>query len=187
MTKEAAVSADGAMTIDMHAHWLPKPLADGLRRRTEPPMIGRGEDGREWLDVGFQRTALEEGFDDVAVRLGDMDKHGVARGVLSLSTFSGIECLPLDAALPLCRAFNDAVSAAAVAHPDRFSGLAALPVADAAATLAEFERAMALPGMVGALLPGDGFLSARRAERFKPIFAAANERGAILLVHYGHL
>jgi predicted TIM-barrel fold metal-dependent hydrolase len=53
--------------------------------------------------------------------------------------------------------------------------------------LDELERMLAKPGMVGAVLPGDGFLSLRRAERFRPLFEAANARGALFLIHYGKL
>src|ERR1700722_18992013 len=161
------------MIIDMHAHFTPKALTDALRQRTTSPMISRDEKGVEFLHSKFSSAPLVEGFDDVAVRLADMDRNGVARGVLSLTTVHGVEALPVAEALPLCRAYNDAVSAACDAHPDRFSALAALPFADIDAALAEFERAMALPGMVGALLPSDGFLSVRRAERFRPLLAAA--------------
>jgi aminocarboxymuconate-semialdehyde decarboxylase len=41
--------------------------------------------------------------------------------------------------------------------------------------------------MRGALLPGDGFLSLQRAEKFRPLFEAANRHGALILVHYGQL
>ena len=41
------------------------------------------------------------------------------------------------------------------------------------ATVAEFERAMALPGFVGAVLPCDGFLTAKRAAAFDPLLASA--------------
>jgi predicted TIM-barrel fold metal-dependent hydrolase len=175
------------MIIDMHAHFTPKALTDALRRRTTPPMIRRDEARVEFLHSKFNSAPLVEGFDDVAARLADMDRNGVERGVLSLTTVHGVEALPAAESLPLCRAYNDAVSAACAAHPDRFSALAALPFADIDAALAEFERAMALPGMVGALLPSDGFLSVRRAERFRPLLAAADRRGAILLVHYARL
>jgi predicted TIM-barrel fold metal-dependent hydrolase len=37
------------------------------------------------------------------------------------------------------------------------------------------------------VLPGDGFLTLQRAERYRPLFKAANERGAVFLVHYGRL
>jgi predicted TIM-barrel fold metal-dependent hydrolase len=175
------------MTIDMHAHWNPKEFNDALRARSEKPMITRGDDGRDYLESGFNRAPLIDGAESIDQRLADMDRNGVQRAVLSLTTVYGVEKLPVADSLPLCRAFNDAVAAACRAHPDRFSGLAALPVAEIDVALAEFERVMALPGMVGALLPSDGFLSLRRAEKFRPILAAADRHGAMLLVHYGKI
>jgi predicted TIM-barrel fold metal-dependent hydrolase len=175
------------MPIDMHAHWIPKGLAEVFRTRSKPPRIVRGEDGREYMDSGFTKSALPEAFDELETRLAEMDKNGITRGVLSLTPFYGIECMPLAEAGPLCRTFNDEVSSMCVARPDRFSGLAALPVADLGAMLAEFERAMSLPGMVGAVLPGDAFLSAKRGEKMRPLLDSADRRRAILLVHYGKL
>ncbi len=173
------------MPVDFHAHWIPQPMSAVLRARTKVPLIRRGEDDFEYLDYGYQSAKLMPGFDDVPTRLAEMDRTGVTRAVLSLTTVWGVECMPLAESLPLCKVFNDSVSAMCKAHPDRFSGLAALPNADLDAALVEFERAIKLPGMVGALLPGDGFLSKKRAERFRPIVEAANRRNAVLLVHYG--
>lgn len=155
------------MAIDMHAHWTPKELYDALHERGKPP--------------------LPKSFDTVEDRLAEMDRFGYSHGVLSLTPVSGIEALPLEDALPLCRVFNDATAAACRAHPDRFSGFASLPSADMEVMIEEFERTAAMPGMVGAVLPGDGFLSLHRAERFRPMLRAANERGAVFLVHYGRL
>jgi predicted TIM-barrel fold metal-dependent hydrolase len=174
------------MTIDMHAHFIPKGLSDALRARLTPPMLKRGEDGREYMHSALTNAPVKEGFDSIEKRLTDMDRNGVERAVLS-NQLQDMTCLPLADAVPLCCAFNDAISAACASHPDRFSALAALPVAEIDAALAEFERAMALPGMVGAILPGDGFLSARRAEKFRPVLEAADRRGAVLLVHYARL
>ena len=44
---------------------------------------------------------------------------------------------------------------------------------------------MTLPGMVGALLPGDGFLSLKLAEKFRPLLAVIDRYHALVLVHYG--
>jgi predicted TIM-barrel fold metal-dependent hydrolase len=174
------------MAIDLHAHWIPTGLSEVLRTRKSAPMIERRADGKEWLVAKIQNP-LEENFDDVSERLTEMDRNGITRGVLSLTTVWGVEALPLAESLPLCRAFNDAASEICVAHPDRFSAFAAVPNADIGAAVAEFERAMDLPGMVGALLPGDAFLSQKRGERFRPLLEAANRRHAILLVHYGEV
>jgi predicted TIM-barrel fold metal-dependent hydrolase len=175
------------MAVDMHFHWGPKGFADVLRQRTSKPMIRRGDDGAEYFDSNFSSNRLPADFDDVNTRLAEMDKNGVQRAVLSMSPVTGIEAMALQDALPLARAYNDAVSATCAAHPDRFCAFAILPVGNMSAALTEFERVMDMPGVVGAVLPGDGFLSQKRAERFAPLFEAANRRNAIFLVHYGKL
>jgi predicted TIM-barrel fold metal-dependent hydrolase len=173
------------MTIDMHAHWFPETLADAFRKRTSKPMIYTKDDGKEYLEGSFPAAPLR--LESLDARLSEMDRTGVELGILSLSPVTGIEGLPADEAVPLCRIVNDALSAACTKYPGRFSGLASLPTADIGVMVAEFERAMALPGMVGAMLAGDGFLSLKRAERFRPVLEAADRYGAIMLVHYGKI
>jgi predicted TIM-barrel fold metal-dependent hydrolase len=173
------------MTIDMHAHWFPETLADAFRKRTSKPRIYTKEDGKEYLEGTFPAAPLR--LESLDTRLSEMDRTGVELGILSLSPVTGIEGLPAEESVPLCRIVNDALSAACTKYPGRFSGLASLPTADTGVMVAEFERAMALPGMVGAMLAGDGFLSLKRAERFRPVLEAADRYGAIMLVHYGKI
>jgi predicted TIM-barrel fold metal-dependent hydrolase len=173
------------MSIDMHAHWIPKGFADMFRQRSKTPRIYRGEDGREILDSGFTANPVPPGFDNPETRLADMDKHNISRGVLSLTPFMGIEVLPLEDSVPLCRTFNDSVSEMCATYPDRFSAFAALPLRDLNVALQEFERAMALPGIVGAVLPSEGFLTEKRAALFRPLLDAADRRCAVLMIHYG--
>jgi predicted TIM-barrel fold metal-dependent hydrolase len=98
-----------------------------------------------------------------------------------------IEAMPLEQSLKYTRVYNDATAAACAAHPERFTGLASLPTADIEVMIEEFDRYTSMPGMVGAVLPGDGFLSLQRAERYRPLFKAANDKGAVFLVHYGRI
>ena len=172
--------------IDMHAHWLPEALVEAMRKRTSKPMVRRGADGKEYLENSFN-TSVMPGRVPNEERLAEMDRFGVSHAVLSLTPVYGLERLPAADALPLCRAYNDAVEAICAQYPDRFSGFAALPIADMGAAVAEFERIMAIPGFVGGLLMGDGFLSLKRAQKFAPLFEAANRRGAIFMVHYGKI
>lgn len=174
------------MTIDMHAHWMPEKLVDALRQRTEAPRVAKGEDGREYLYSSFTPT-LMPGREDIEDRIAAMDKNGVQSAVLSLTGVYSIERLPIGDALPLCRIYNDAVSEACAKHPGRLYALAALPCSDMGAMVDEFERVMKLPGIVGGLLQGDGFLSRKRAEMYRPLFDAANKVNAVFLVHYGKL
>ena len=77
------------------------------------------------------------------------------------------------------------MSAICAAHPGRFAAFAALPLTDIAAAAAELERALALPGMIGAQLPGNYFLTRKDAEAMRPLLEVANRHRAVLFIHHG--
>ena len=173
--------------IDMHAHWRPAEVADALRARTREPRILRNPDGVEVLQSGRMGEApLAEAFDDVDFHLARMDRQGVQTSVLSLlGSFCWIESQPLEVSGPLCRKVNDGLSAICRKHPGRFAAFAALPLTDMFAAAAELERALGLPGMIGAQLPGNGFLTSKDAEAMRPLLEVANRHHATLFIHHG--
>ena len=175
------------LPIDFHAHWLPDAISDLLRARSAPPMIEKRADGGENLVSTFRAVPAEKAIDTIDNRLSVMDRCGIGHAVLSLTPVMGVESQNIEDALPIARAVNDAAAEACAAHPDRFSALATLPVADVEAASEEFERALDLPGIVGGLLPSDGFLSIRRAEKMRPLIEVADRYGAVVLVHYGKI
>src|SRR5271167_1003304 len=161
-----------AMTmIDMHAHWRPAQVADALRARTREPRIQRNQDGVEVLKAPRMGEApLADAFDNVDFHLGRMDRQGVEVSVLSLlGSFCWVEALPLDVSGPLCRIVNDRLSAICEEHPGRFAAYAALPLTDISAAATELERALGLPGMIGAQIPGNYFLTRDHAEAMRPL------------------
>ena len=173
--------------IDMHAHWRPAEVADALRARTREPRIERNADGVEVLKAPrMGETPLDKAFDDAAIHIQRMDRQGVETSVLSLlGTFCWIEAQPVETAAPLCRRVNDGLSAICAKYPGRFAALAALPLADMKAAAAELERALTLPGMLGAQLPGNYFLTRKDAEAVRPLLEVANSHHAVLLIHHG--
>jgi predicted TIM-barrel fold metal-dependent hydrolase len=173
--------------IDMHAHWRPAELADALRARTTEPRIVRNQDGVEVLKaLRMGEEPLAKAFDDVDFHLGRMDRQGVEMSVLSLlGSFCWIESQALDVSVPLCRIVNDRLSAICQEHPGRFAAYAALPLTDISAASAELERALDLPGIVGAQLPGNAFLTRKDAEAMRPLLEVAHRRRAVLFVHHG--
>ena len=173
--------------IDMHAHWRPAEVADALRARTREPRIVQNADGVEVLKAPRMGEApLAEAFDDVGFHLGRMDRQGVEVSVLSLlGSFCWIEAQPLDVSGPLCRRVNDRLSAICREHPGRFAAFAALPLIDMSAAAAELDRALGLPGVIGAQIPGNGFLTRKDAEAMRPLLEVANRRRAVLFVHHG--
>lgn len=173
--------------IDMHAHWRPAELADALRARTAEPRIVRNRDGVEVLQaLRMGEEPLATAFDDVDFHLDRMQRQGVEMSVLSLlGSFCWIEAQPLDASAPLCRTVNDRLSALCQEHPGRFAAYAALPLTDISAAAAEFGRALELPGIIGAQLPGNAFLTRADAEAMRPLLDVANRHRAVLFIHHG--
>jgi aminocarboxymuconate-semialdehyde decarboxylase len=175
--------------IDMHAHWRPAELADALRARTRNPRIERTPDGAEVLKSSrYGEEPLAKAFDDVAFHLARMERQGVSTSVLSLlGSFCWVEAQPLEVSVPLCRLVNDALSGICRAHEGRFLAHAALPLTDISVAAAELDRALGLPGMVGAQLPANGFLTAKDAEKMRPLLEVANRHRALLFIHHGPL
>ena len=173
--------------IDMHAHWRPAEVADALRARTREPRIVRNPDGVEVMKSGrMSEEPLAKAFDDVDFHLSRMDRQGVETSVLSLlGSFCWIEAQPPEVAGPLCRKVNDGLSAICQEHPGRFAAFAALPLTDMSAAAAELERALKLPGMIGAQIPGNYFLTHKDADAIRPLLEVANRERATLFIHNG--
>jgi predicted TIM-barrel fold metal-dependent hydrolase len=172
--------------IDMHAHWRPAELADALRSRTREPRIVRNDEGVEVFKARGHEAPLASAFDSAEAYLARMDRHGVATSVLSLlGTFCWIEAQPAETAVELCRRVNDSLANICVAHPRRFAAYAALPLTDMPAAAAELERALHLPGFIGAQVPGNAFLTRQDAEVMRPLLEIANRRRAVLFIHHG--
>jgi predicted TIM-barrel fold metal-dependent hydrolase len=110
----------------------------------------------------------------------------VSTSVLSLlGSFCWIESQPPEVSSALCRLANDAMSKICQQYPGRFAAFCALPLTDMTAATAEFERALALPGMIATQVPGNAFLSKKDAEAMRPLLDIANRKRAILFIHHG--
>ncbi|MBI2203634.1 MAG: amidohydrolase [Candidatus Rokubacteria bacterium] len=173
-------------TIDIHAHVVPQGLwraADagkewyGFRHEKGEglgTMVGNGQ--RTAFSSPKVRLTIEE-------RLGDMDAQGVDMHVLSIHTpFFGYH---LDAAqgAQLAREVNDDIAGMVRQHPQRFAGLATLPVQDPRAAIEELERAVTKLGLKGAEL--DTHVNGKQWDEpeFLPFFKAAEQMGAVLFFH----
>ena len=115
-------------TVDIHAHFYPQPYLDALVEAGYPK--GTRYAGAPAHAVGpeSRRYAMDDpAFTDIGERLARMQAQGVDVHALSLPPPDAFAHTPL-LLERLCRAFNDAASAAHAAHPDRFVVLASLPV-----------------------------------------------------------
>lgn len=175
------------MTIDVHNHYMPDGLVDAMRRRSEPPAIRVTESGEErrLMPQGHTLPFSRESYTDMKARIAYMDRLGIERQILSMGQLFGVQCLPIAESVPLVRLFNDDLAALCGEHPDRFSGIAALPMDDMDAAVAELRRARIELGLMGAIIPVDHLENREEADRVRPLFEAANALGAWMFVHPG--
>jgi predicted TIM-barrel fold metal-dependent hydrolase len=83
------------------------------------------------------------------------------------------------------RAYNDWLSEFCAAAPARFAGVAMLPSVGVGAAIAEFERALALPGMRGVLLSRFPHGGTSFSDEDDAFWARCAERGTPVSVHVG--
>lgn len=106
-----------------------------------------GDSGR-WDDFTLQL------MDVGARRLGNMDDTGIEFALLSLNAPGIQRILDTDEAIRVARMGNDAIAEAMARHPDRYGGLAALPMQDPDAASAELTRCVNELGFKGAIVNG---------------------------------
>ncbi len=173
------------MAIDLHAHYVPRDVADLLRARTAAPFIESLPEGGERFHMPVGVLDFTPAYLDVDDRVAYLDQIGIDIQVLSFPGLFGVDSLPSRDAMPMVRAFNDDVAAVCRRHPSRYFGLAALPMADIDAAIGELQRAVGDDGLIGAILPVNAFASAAQAERIYPLLAAGQELRAHFFIHPG--
>lgn len=123
--------------------------------------------------------------DVTRLRLPDMNAHGVAMQVLSL-TVPGIEADPdRQRAVDNARYVNDALAAIVEAHPTRFAAFAALPLQDPIAAVAELRRAVGQLGFKGVLVNNHTQGAYLDDPRFDQVWATLGELDVPLYLHPG--
>jgi predicted TIM-barrel fold metal-dependent hydrolase len=136
--------------IDIHSHYMPKELARALERRSEAPRIFR-RDGKPVVEYGAGSvTPLTPVFSDPAQIIQRMDEAGIDHAVLSV-TIPGVDWLDADAGQEVADATNSETASIVAKHPDRFSGLATVPL-QAPERAAEVLRRAVEMGLKGAMI-----------------------------------
>jgi aminocarboxymuconate-semialdehyde decarboxylase len=170
--------------IDVHCHVMPAELP-ALPAGVDPqrwPYL-RCDGGHRVMEIG---GAAYRRFDErnwsVERRIADMDAAGVARQVLSPLPELLSYWFAAPAAAEMARHVNGAIAAMVARAPDRFAGLAMVPLQDpdrAAAMVA----GLAADGFLGVEIGSniDGISPA--GARFDAFYTALREAGLALFVH----
>ncbi len=174
--------------IDVHAHLTPQCFWQATRDGGSWHGLRREQDarGREVLVSGDERGQLPPRASwTPEQRLADMDSLGVDIHVVS--PYAGFYNYHLDAAVAVVtsRESNDEIAGMIQSWPDRFAGLATLPMQDVDATVAELERVMVNLGFKGAMIDDKVNGKLLDEPEFLPFWKAAEQLGALILFHQG--
>lgn len=146
--------AKRAAAIDIHAHFFPEVYLRAIETQGERSGItlDRSDAAGPAIKIGTMLGGhLRREFYDLEARLKEMDRAGVDVHALSL-TFPMVYWADAELGTRLARAVNDAMSEAHRAYPDRFVGLATLPMQDPKRAVEELDRAARLSGIRGVYL-----------------------------------
>jgi aminocarboxymuconate-semialdehyde decarboxylase len=157
--------------IDVHAHYYPTELYDLLERVT-------GQTRRRMSGVvrGFaHHVSLDH-------QLELMDGAGIDCMVMSLGNTPPYYPRD-DTAAAAARGSNDLYVDLHARHPRRFRAFIGLPLPHVDASLAELERGLALPGVVGVGLGSSVLGQPLDDPAFDPVFAELNRRRSVVFVH----
>jgi len=171
-------------TIDIHAHWYPREWLDLLEREgaKEGARLERTPQGGYKIQAKHIANAFDESFVDLESRIKYMGEKRVDVHALSLTTPMVYWASP-ELGLALSQSFNDAAAAAHGKHPDRFYGLAMVPMQSPALALKELERAAKLPGMRGMYLATNVNGSELDEKAFWDVYAKCEELGWTIFLH----
>ena len=177
-------------TIDIHTHVLADATIKLLQK--EVPQLGLtltpiDADNSE-LEVDEVRyRPFPRGGHDIARRFADMDAAEVDMHVLSVApqTWAYDQDASVGAAIATIQ--NDEIARLTRENPDRFAGIAALPMHAPEKAAGELRRAVEKLGMRGAMIGSN--ICGRNLDdpRFEPLWATAAELDALILVHPGNV
>jgi predicted TIM-barrel fold metal-dependent hydrolase len=191
-----APDADGHKGLfDLHNHWISPGAFEILSTKTVGVRYVTNEKGERNLvrpggpalgprPGGLRGTQM---FDGAEARLSHLDKHGVQRQLISWPTTSNVDPdLTAEEARLLWATYNDDLSGLIRKNPSRFSGVAALSTLDIDWSAGELARAHDSLGLIGGVLPVNGFATLEGARAFAPIFEVAQKFKSHIYLHTGY-
>ncbi|MCU1614560.1 MAG: Aminocarboxymuconate-semialdehyde decarboxylase [Frankiales bacterium] len=171
--------------VDFHAHVIPPDLVGAMRSGSAPDDIRlEMADGRPWVvhPQGY-RYALLDAFHDVGARLAAMDEAGIDLAVLSCPPTLFLYWTDPATAVDAARVVNDGIAKMVAQAPDRFAGVATVPLPDPEAAAAELRRAVRELGLKGAQIGPHAEGVPLDDDSLRPVLTTAADLDVPLIVH----
>lgn len=170
------------LIVDCQSHVFPEAYGELLIHNKGQLQVTRQGSAYEIWYGDMQRFLLDPETYSPERKLNDMDTAGIHISVLSVN-MPGPECLDDAIALEGARICNDYLGKVCTTHPDRFVGLASLPLQLVDDAIMELDRAVDQLGLRGAVLYSHIAGEPVDATRFEPFYAHAAQRGVPLFLH----
>jgi aminocarboxymuconate-semialdehyde decarboxylase len=177
-------------TIDTHTHV----LADDTIRilQKEIPRLGLqlapyDADNAVLKVAGVKYRPFPRGGHDIERRLADMDATEVDMHVLSVSPQTWLYGQEASIGAAAAAIQNDEIARLVKEKPDRFTGIATLPMQAPEKAAEELRRAMKTLGLRGAMIGSNVGGKNLDDPSFEPLWAAATELDAFFMIHPGNV
>lgn len=172
--------------IDVHAHLAPQVLWNAFEQGQDwHGMSHESRGDQEFITGNGKRILINSPKIRYTAeqRLADMDSDGTDVQVVSIHTPLFPYHWDSSASIAASREVNDEIASMKDRWPDRFAGLATLPLQDIDASIEELERSVKVLGLKGAEL--DMVVNGLNWDepRFLPLFKAAESLDALLFFH----
>jgi aminocarboxymuconate-semialdehyde decarboxylase len=179
------MSRSNGRTVDIHAHVITPACLDLVKGLMEPQYdpfsYWAGKETNEY-QAGHMAEILPKAT-DIDVRLADMDAMGIDVQALSVAPPQYYYWADVELGRTLARMQNENLAAMVQAHPDRFVGLATVPMQDVSSALKELEYCVRELDFRGVEINTNIFGLDLDDPRFRPFFAKAEELDVAVLLH----
>jgi len=177
---------NGPRTLDIHTHVLTEEMIGLIRKeapKVAPRMTAIDADSFILEIAGTPYRPFPRGGFDLERRFADMDAADVDVQVLSATPQSYLYGEEAALALTCSIIQNNQIAKLAAAHPDRFLGIATLPMQAPELAAAELRRAVRTLGLRGAMIGSNVMGRNLDHPALEPVWSAASELDTLLLIH----
>ena len=172
-------------TIDTHTHIIPKHIPDFNKKfgYGDFIMLDHHEKGRAWMMQGSKRfREITENCWDAETRIREMEEHKADMQVICTIPVMFSYWAKANDGLEVSKFLNDDIATTLNVHPDKFIGLATIPMQDTKLAVQELERAMK-NGFKGVQIGSNVNNLNLHEPQFDEFFAACENLNAAILVH----
>ena len=179
------MSCNPGPTVDIHAH-VATPACDELvsellSSQRDPFSFYSTPETNQYNTAQF--TAVAQKLVDPELRLADMDSMGVDIQALSVAPPQFYYWTDPELGHRLAHLQNEHIAEIVQAHPNRFVGLASVPLQDVSAATTELEYCVRDLDFRGAAISTNINGLDLDNRRFRPFFAKAQELDVVVLLH----